>query len=238
MWHSFVFTLSLQCCIIQYLIFIWGHRRILLFWKRRRATPHKGVKIGQLPNLNLTTLYIDFLPFCRAFRTRPFRWTRTQTEVRNSDSESDSDLRNRDIPTPWPKIQWNTYDVLTIVDICMWFIKGNNRILRIEISEFFCEMLTSLQYKCVNKQTRWVRVRRVFKVRIFGLGLQRSPRTWDSDSDIRKALPFCTLSFVTLDGVTFIGLSTIVVFSMPGHINHNLAQTFSHLLFRTRYLPT
>jgi hypothetical protein len=27
---------------------------------------------------------------------------------------------------------------------------------KIEISEFFCEMLTSLQYKCVNKQTRWV----------------------------------------------------------------------------------
>jgi hypothetical protein len=54
------------------------------------------------------------------------RWTgyrtRTQTEVRNSDSDSDlgSDLRNRDFPTPWPKIisQWNTYDILTIVDIC------------------------------------------------------------------------------------------------------------------------
>jgi hypothetical protein len=30
----------------------------------------------------------------RAFRTRPFRRTRTQTEVRNSDS----DLRNRDFP--------------------------------------------------------------------------------------------------------------------------------------------
>jgi hypothetical protein len=48
--------------------------------------------------------------------------TRTQTEVRNSDSDSDSvsDLRNCDFPTPWPKIisQWNTYDVLTIVDIC------------------------------------------------------------------------------------------------------------------------
>jgi hypothetical protein len=32
--------------------------------------------------------------------------------------------------------------------------KGNNRILRkkkIEISEIFCEMLTSLEYKCVNK---------------------------------------------------------------------------------------
>jgi hypothetical protein len=34
-------------------------------------------------------------------------------------------------------------------------------------------MLTSLQYKCINKQTRWVQVRSVFKVR----GLQRSPRT-------------------------------------------------------------
>jgi hypothetical protein len=58
----------------------------------------------------------------RAIRTRPFRRTRTQTEVRNSDSDSDlgSGLRNRDFPTPWPKIisQWNTYDVLTIVDIC------------------------------------------------------------------------------------------------------------------------
>jgi hypothetical protein len=35
--------------------------------------------------------------------------------------------------------------------------KGNNRILKKkknEISEFFCEMLTSLQYKCVNKLTR------------------------------------------------------------------------------------
>jgi hypothetical protein len=32
-------------------------------------------------------------------------------------------------------------------------------------------MLTSLQYKCVNKQTRWVRVRRFSKSEIFGLGL-------------------------------------------------------------------
>jgi hypothetical protein len=31
----------------------------------------------------------------------------------------------------------------------------------------FCEMLTSLEYKCVNKQTCWVRVRSVFKVRNF-----------------------------------------------------------------------
>jgi hypothetical protein len=55
-------------------------------------------------------------PLSRAFRTRPFRRNRTQTEVRNSDS----DFRNRDFPTPWPKIisQWNTYDVLTTVDIC------------------------------------------------------------------------------------------------------------------------
>jgi hypothetical protein len=55
--------------------------------------------------------------------------------------------------------------------------KGNNRILRerkFEISEFFCEMLTSLQYKCVNKQTHQVRVRSVFKVReVRGLGLGR-----------------------------------------------------------------
>jgi hypothetical protein len=38
--------------------------------------------------------------YTRAFRTRPFRRTRTQTEVRNSDSDSGSDLRNRDFPTP------------------------------------------------------------------------------------------------------------------------------------------
>jgi hypothetical protein len=34
--------------------------------------------------------------------------------------------------------------------------KRNNRILRkkkIEISDFFCEMLTFLEYKCVNKHT-------------------------------------------------------------------------------------
>jgi hypothetical protein len=36
----------------------------------------------------------------RAFQTRTFRRTRTQTEVRNSDSDSGSDLRNRDFPTP------------------------------------------------------------------------------------------------------------------------------------------
>jgi hypothetical protein len=34
--------------------------------------------------------------------------------------DSGSDFRNRDFPTTWPTIisQWNTYDVLTIVDIC------------------------------------------------------------------------------------------------------------------------
>jgi hypothetical protein len=36
----------------------------------------------------------------RAFRTRPFHRTRTQTEVRNSDSDSGSDFRNCDFPTP------------------------------------------------------------------------------------------------------------------------------------------
>jgi hypothetical protein len=39
----------------------------------------------------------------------------------------------------------------------MWFIKeiiGFKKKEKFEISEFFCEMLTSLQYKCVNKQTR------------------------------------------------------------------------------------
>jgi hypothetical protein len=40
--------------------------------------------------------------------------------------------------------------------MCMWFIK---RIIglkkkKFEISDFICEMLTFLQYKCVNKQTR------------------------------------------------------------------------------------
>jgi hypothetical protein len=56
----------------------------------------------------------------------------------------------------------------------------------IEISEFFCEMLTSLQYKCVNKQTRWFRVWRVFKVRNFRT--RTSEKSADSDSDVRKAL--------------------------------------------------
>jgi hypothetical protein len=64
--------------------------------------------------------WYTYVILTRAFRTRPFRRTRTQPEVRNSDSDSGSDIRNRDFPTPWPKIisQWNTYDILTIVDIC------------------------------------------------------------------------------------------------------------------------
>jgi hypothetical protein len=43
---------------------------------------------------------------------------------------------------------------------------------------FFCEMLTSLEYKCVNKQTRWVRVRRVFKVRNFRTQTRTSEKLW------------------------------------------------------------
>jgi hypothetical protein len=37
----------------------------------------------------------------------------------------------------------------------MWFIKGIKGFKKekFEISDFFCEMLTSLQYKCVSKQT-------------------------------------------------------------------------------------
>jgi hypothetical protein len=49
-------------------------------------------------------------------------------------------------------------------------------------------MLTSLQYKCVNKQTRWVRVRRVFKVRNFRTRTWEKSADLDSDSDVRKAL--------------------------------------------------
>jgi hypothetical protein len=48
-------------------------------------------------------------------------------------------------------------------------------------------MLTSLQYKCVNKQTRWVRVRSGFKVRV--RGLQRSPRTRTRTSEKLCKLP-------------------------------------------------
>jgi hypothetical protein len=62
--------------------------------------------------------------------------------------------------------------------MCMWFIKriiGFLKEEKIEISEFFCEMFSSFQYKCVNKQTR--QVRSGFKVRVRGL-----------DSDVRKAL--------------------------------------------------
>jgi hypothetical protein len=43
---------------------------------------------------------IQDIALTRAFRTRPFRRTRTQTEVRNSDSDLGSDLRNRDLSTP------------------------------------------------------------------------------------------------------------------------------------------
>jgi hypothetical protein len=46
-------------------------------------------------------------------------------------------------------------------------------------------MLTSLQYKCVNKQTRWVRVRSLFKVRNFRT--RTSEKSADSDSNVRKA---------------------------------------------------
>jgi hypothetical protein len=46
--------------------------------------------------------------------------------------------------------------------------KGNNR-----ISDFFCEMLTSLQYKCVNKHAE--SESEVFsKSEIFGLGRPKS----------------------------------------------------------------
>jgi hypothetical protein len=67
--------------------------------------------------------------------------------------------------------------------------KGNNRILTIyiEISDFFCEMLTSLQYKCVNKKTNMLSPSpKCFQ--------SPSPRTSeksadsDSDLDVRKAL--------------------------------------------------
>jgi hypothetical protein len=95
----------------------------------------------------------------KAFRTRPFRRTRTrtQTEVRNSDS--DSDLRNRDFPTPWPKIisQWNTYDVLTILDVVYVVYKGNNRILRkkkLKFGNFFVKCWLLRVFK-MCKQTRW-----------------------------------------------------------------------------------
>jgi hypothetical protein len=51
-------------------------------------------------------------------------------------------------------------------------------------------MLTSLQYKCVNKQTRWVRVQRVFKVQNFRI--RTSEKSTDSDSNVRKTLIFCS----------------------------------------------
>jgi hypothetical protein len=102
-----------------------GHTRYIFGAKRkRRMTVRKANSVRILWNLRLIGGSGSESPYSRAFRTRPFRQTRTrtQTEVRNSDSDSvsDSDLRNRDFPTPWPKIisQWNTYDVLTIEDIC------------------------------------------------------------------------------------------------------------------------
>jgi DNA mismatch repair protein MSH2 len=52
----------------------------------------------RLEQLNRSYLSVSIFPLAtsRAFRSRPFRRTRTQTDVRNSDS----DLRNRDFPTP------------------------------------------------------------------------------------------------------------------------------------------
>jgi hypothetical protein len=60
-----------------------------------------SVQEPQLPAMFLTK-QVQFQQdlLVRPFRTRPFRRTRTQTEVRNSDSDSGSDLRNRDFPTP------------------------------------------------------------------------------------------------------------------------------------------
>jgi hypothetical protein len=134
----------------------------------------------------------------RAFRTRPYRRTRTrtQTEVRNSDS----DLRNRDFPTPWPKIisQWIVYfrrkhNILRRKNWNFGLTKIWTRDLRSRVRRSASytintswEMLTSLQYKCVNTQTRWVRVRRIFKVRNFRT--RSSEKSADSDSDVRKAL--------------------------------------------------
>jgi hypothetical protein len=46
----------------------------------------------------LFSQWVQKIVLIRAFRTRPIRRTRTQTEI--SDSDSGSDLRNRDFPTP------------------------------------------------------------------------------------------------------------------------------------------
>jgi hypothetical protein len=70
----------------------------------------------------------------------------------------------------------------------MWFIKeiiGLKK--KIEISDFFCEMLTSLQYKCVNKQTNTLSP----SPKCFQSPSPRtSEKSADSDSDVRKALLF------------------------------------------------
>jgi hypothetical protein len=134
-------------------------------------------------------------------RTRPFRRTRTLTEVRNSDS----DLRNRDFPTPWPKI-WN-FEIFGIFQ--------TNILIKKYISTHIFEYLifwkfdffTSLQYKCVNKQTRWVRVRRVFKVRNFRT--RTSEKSADSDSDVRKALA----SIKKIDDPVETRLKSLLVFT-------------------------
>jgi hypothetical protein len=58
---------------------------------------HERAKLRYFKNIFVQLLKILF---SRAFRTRPFHrtQTQTQTEVRNSDSGSD--LRNRDFPAP------------------------------------------------------------------------------------------------------------------------------------------
>jgi hypothetical protein len=58
----------------------------------RNVSPRKSNLQLKKPSQRKTVAII----ITRAFWTRPFRRTRTQTEVRNSDS----DLRNRDFPTP------------------------------------------------------------------------------------------------------------------------------------------
>jgi hypothetical protein len=51
--------------------------------------------------------------------------------------------------------------------------KGDFKKEKIEISEFFCEMLTSLQYKCVNKHAE-SESEGFSKSEIFGLGRPKS----------------------------------------------------------------
>jgi hypothetical protein len=62
---------------------------------------------------------------------------------------------------------------------------------KLKFRNFFCEMMTTLEYKCVNKQTRWVRVRRVFKVWNFRTRTSDKSADSDSDMDVRKALRIC-----------------------------------------------